>query len=137
MENSLQEAMERLRKQAELLDEPMEELQTLQQRIGEETERFLSSLAQTAGGHPLGFSWGPLDCVIRKGTNGAACDCRVKEGDEEFEEFLRNQSFERETAVPVFILSHREEIIEACTGALEEQRRLLVENIKNMKTLIE
>ncbi|MDO9508917.1 MAG: hypothetical protein Q7I97_06185 [Thermovirgaceae bacterium] len=137
MEHSLSESMERLKKQAELLREPLEELQTLRHRMGEETERFLSSLVLAAGGHPLGFSWGPLGCVIRKGANGTVCDCHVEEGDEEFEEFLKNQAFDRETAIRVFTLSHREEIIEACTGALEEQRRLLMENIEHIQTLIE
>ncbi len=137
MENSLSEAMERLKKQAELLDEPAEELRSLQSKLEREAERFFQSVARAAGGRPLKFSWGSLGCVIRKGSNGASCECRVEEGDEEFEEFTKNQAFDRETAISVFILSHREEIIEACAGALEEQRRLLMENIEHIRTLIE
>ncbi len=137
MENSLGKAIERLKRQAEMLNEPLEELKMLQLRMGEETERFLALLAHAAGGHSLSFSWGPLGCDIRKGANGTVCDCDVQYEDEEFEDFLKKQSFDRETAVRVFILSNREEIIEACTGALEEQRRLLMENIEHIYSLIE
>ena len=137
MEHSLSESIESLLRHAVLLNVPLEELQILQRRMGEETERFMSSLAHAAGGHPLHFSWGPLACAIRKGANGTVCDCSVEDGDEEFEDFIKSQAFDRETAIRVFILSHREEIIEACAGALEEQRRLLMENIEHIHTLIE
>ena len=136
MGNSLQESMERLSRQSGLLDEPLKELQELRQRLSVETERFLSSVARAAGGRPLSFSWGSLQCVIRKGANGSSCDCRVEEKDEEVREFASDLSLDLETAIRVYILSHREEIIEACTRALEEQSRLLVENIENMQTLI-
>lgn len=137
MENSLHEAMERLSRQSGLLDEPLEELQELRQRLSGETERFLSSVARAAGGRPLSFSWGSLQCVIRKGANGPSCDCRVEEKDEEIREFASDLSLDMETAIQVYILSHREEIIEACAQALDEQRQTLRDSIDHIRSLLD
>ena len=137
MENSLSEAMERLKKQASLLDEPLEELQRLQHSLGGEAERFLSSVARAAGGKLLSFSWGVLQCVIRKGGNGASCDCRVEENDEEVRGLASDLSLDLETAMRVYILSHREEIIEACAQALEDQRQTLRESIDHIRSLLD
>lgn len=137
MENSLSEAMERLKRQAALLNEPLEELQSLQQSLGGEVERFLSSVARAAGGRPLSFSWGALQCVIRKGGNGASCDCRVEEGDEDVRELAADLSLDLETATRVYILSHREELVEACAQALEDQRQTLRESIDHISSLLE
>lgn len=137
MENSLSEAMERLKRQAALLDEPLEELQSLQQSLGGEVERFLSSVARAAGGRPLSFSWGALQCVIRKGGNGASCDCRVEEGDEDVRELAADLSLDLETATRVYILSHREELVEACAQALEDHRQTLRESIDHISSLLE
>jgi len=134
--NPLQEAMERLSLQSGLLDEPLEELQKLQQRLSGEAERFLSSVARAAGGRPLRFSWGSLQCVIRKGANGPSCDCRVEEEDEEVKEFASDLSLDLETATRVYILSHREEIIEACAQALDEQRQTLRDSIDHIRSLL-
>jgi ABC-type transporter Mla subunit MlaD len=137
LENSLSEAMERLKKQAELLDEPAEELRSLQSKLEREAERFLQSVARAAGGRPLKFSWGSLGCIIRKGSNGASCDCRIEEGEEEIEELASDLSLDLESATRVYILSHREEIIEACAQALEEQRHTLRDSIDHIRSILD
>ncbi|HRV71842.1 MAG TPA: hypothetical protein P5541_07375 [Thermovirgaceae bacterium] len=137
MENSLSEAMERLKRQAGLLDEPIEELRSLQSRLEGEAERFLESVARAAGGRPLKFSWGSLGCVIRKGANGALCDCRVEEGDEEIGELAADLSLDLESATRVYILSHREEITEACAQALEDQRQTLRDSIDHIRSILD
>ncbi len=137
MEKSFQEALGKLSRQAELLNDPIEELQNLQQSLARDVERFLSSVAMAAGGRPLGFSLGALSCVIRKGSNGASCNCRLEEEVDEIKKFTSDLFLDIETATRVYILSHREEILEACTQALEHQGQILSGSIDHIRSLLD
>jgi len=136
MEEYPMESIVRLREQANRLEEPSAELKALEQRLCAESERFLASIAGSVGGRSLQFSMGPLVFEIRKSANGQTCEYRIQESDEELNELISTRGFDAGTAAGIFILSHREDILQSCSEALEDHRHMLQENIDHIRSLL-